>query len=91
LAHGGKHHEIYLSDPRKGDPEQMKTVRGIRWPGSDRMFETHESRLADYFLLNSNPWSNNRTLLDLVGLNEGRSSGSVLRCRMLAHPLVSDI
>ena len=26
LAHGGKHHEIYLSDPRKGDPEQMKTV-----------------------------------------------------------------
>ncbi|MFZ5974846.1 MAG: GyrI-like domain-containing protein [Bacillota bacterium] len=23
---GGKHHEIYLSDPRKGKPENMKTV-----------------------------------------------------------------
>jgi hypothetical protein len=26
LGHGGKHHEIYLSDPRKGKPEKMKTV-----------------------------------------------------------------
>lgn len=23
---GGKHHEIYLSDPRKSNPESMKTV-----------------------------------------------------------------
>jgi hypothetical protein len=23
---GGKHHEIYLSDPRKADPAKMKTV-----------------------------------------------------------------
>jgi len=23
---GGKHHEIYLSDPRKSNPETMKTV-----------------------------------------------------------------
>jgi hypothetical protein len=22
----GKHHEIYLSDPRRGDPAKMKTV-----------------------------------------------------------------
>jgi hypothetical protein len=26
LASGGKHHEIYLSDPRKSKPESMKTV-----------------------------------------------------------------
>lgn len=26
LGDGGKHHEIYLSDPRKGKPENMKTV-----------------------------------------------------------------
>lgn len=26
LESGGKHHEIYLSDPRKGDPEKMRTV-----------------------------------------------------------------
>ncbi|HEY8392353.1 MAG TPA: GyrI-like domain-containing protein [Capillibacterium sp.] len=26
LAKGGKHHEIYLSDPRKAKPETMKTV-----------------------------------------------------------------
>lgn len=26
LVTGGKHHEIYLSDPRKGDPATMKTV-----------------------------------------------------------------
>lgn len=26
LAGGGKHHEIYLSDPRKGKPETRKTV-----------------------------------------------------------------
>lgn len=26
LGHGGKHHEIYLSDPRKADPGKMKTV-----------------------------------------------------------------
>jgi hypothetical protein len=26
LTHGGKHHEIYLSDPRKGTAENMKTV-----------------------------------------------------------------
>ena len=26
LGNGGKHHEIYLSDPRKCKPEQMKTV-----------------------------------------------------------------
>jgi len=26
LGHGGKHHEIYLSDPRKSKPENMKTV-----------------------------------------------------------------
>lgn len=26
LAAGGKHHEIYLSDPRKGKPETRKTV-----------------------------------------------------------------
>jgi hypothetical protein len=23
---GGKHHEIYLSDPRKADPAKLKTV-----------------------------------------------------------------
>jgi hypothetical protein len=23
---GGKHHEIYLGDPRKADPEKLKTV-----------------------------------------------------------------
>jgi len=23
---GGKHHEIYLSDPRKAAPDKMKTV-----------------------------------------------------------------
>ncbi len=27
---GGKHHEIYLSDPRKSAPEKLKTV--IRQP-----------------------------------------------------------
>lgn len=26
LGSGGKHHEIYLSDPRKAAPEKMKTV-----------------------------------------------------------------
>ncbi|NLM59255.1 MAG: hypothetical protein GX194_09100, partial [Clostridium sp.] len=26
LTSGGKHHEIYLSDPRKSKPESMKTV-----------------------------------------------------------------
>lgn len=26
LGSGGKHHEIYLSDPRKSKPESMKTV-----------------------------------------------------------------
>lgn len=26
VGQGGKHHEIYLSDPRKGNPENMKTV-----------------------------------------------------------------
>jgi hypothetical protein len=26
LCAGGRHHEIYLSDPRKGKPENMKTV-----------------------------------------------------------------
>jgi len=26
LGSGGKHHEIYLSDPRKCKPESMKTV-----------------------------------------------------------------
>lgn len=26
VGRGGKHHEIYLSDPRKGRPENMKTV-----------------------------------------------------------------
>ena len=26
LSNGGKHHEIYLSDPRKAKPETMKTV-----------------------------------------------------------------
>jgi len=26
LDSGGKHHEIYLSDPRKCKPENMKTV-----------------------------------------------------------------
>lgn len=26
LGSGGKHHEIYLSDPRKSNPENMKTV-----------------------------------------------------------------
>ena len=26
LLSGGKHHEIYLSDPRKCKPESMKTV-----------------------------------------------------------------
>ena len=26
LGQGGKHHEIYLSDPRKREPEKMKTV-----------------------------------------------------------------
>lgn len=26
VSQGGKHHEIYLSDPRKGKPENMKTV-----------------------------------------------------------------
>jgi hypothetical protein len=26
LGKGGKHHEIYLSDPRKGNPEKLKTV-----------------------------------------------------------------
>ncbi len=26
LGKGGKHHEIYLSDPRKSKPETMKTV-----------------------------------------------------------------
>jgi len=26
VGNGGKHHEIYLSDPRKGNPENMKTV-----------------------------------------------------------------
>lgn len=26
LSSGGKHHEIYLSDPRKAKPETMKTV-----------------------------------------------------------------
>ncbi|HHT04753.1 MAG TPA: transcriptional regulator [Hydrogenispora sp.] len=26
LSSGGKHHEIYLSDPRKAKPERMKTV-----------------------------------------------------------------
>lgn len=26
IGRGGKHHEIYLSDPRKGSPENMKTV-----------------------------------------------------------------
>ncbi|MDS1030859.1 GyrI-like domain-containing protein, partial [Bacillota bacterium LX-D] len=26
LGIGGKHHEIYLSDPRKSKPERMKTV-----------------------------------------------------------------
>lgn len=26
LGDGGKHHEIYLSDPRKAKPDQMKTV-----------------------------------------------------------------
>ena len=26
LGSGGKHHEIYLGDPRKGSPETMKTV-----------------------------------------------------------------
>jgi hypothetical protein len=26
VGNGGKHHEIYLSDPRKGNPEKMKTV-----------------------------------------------------------------
>lgn len=26
LGSGGKHHEIYLSDPRKASPERMKTV-----------------------------------------------------------------
>ncbi len=30
LGEGGKHHEIYMSDPRKGKPEAMKTV--IRHP-----------------------------------------------------------
>jgi hypothetical protein len=29
-ARAGKHHEIYLSDPRKGKPEKMKTI--IRQP-----------------------------------------------------------
>lgn len=29
IGHGGKHHEIYLSDPRKGDPAKMKTVLRI--------------------------------------------------------------
>jgi hypothetical protein len=26
VGNGGKHHEIYLSDPRKSKPESMKTV-----------------------------------------------------------------
>lgn len=26
LCDGGKHHEIYLSDPRKSQPENMRTV-----------------------------------------------------------------
>ncbi len=26
VGNGGKHHEIYLSDPRKSKPENMKTV-----------------------------------------------------------------
>lgn len=26
LSKGGKHHEIYLSDPRRSKPETMKTV-----------------------------------------------------------------
>ncbi len=26
LGRGGKHHEIYLSDPRRTKPEKMKTV-----------------------------------------------------------------
>jgi hypothetical protein len=30
VGHGGKHHEIYLSDPRKAKPESMKTV--LRYP-----------------------------------------------------------
>lgn len=32
FANGGKHHEIYLSDPRKGKPENRKTV--LRHPVS---------------------------------------------------------
>jgi len=26
VGHGGKHHEIYLGDPRKADPAKLKTV-----------------------------------------------------------------
>ena len=34
VGHGGKHHEIYLSDPRKANPETMKTV--LRHPVESR-------------------------------------------------------
>jgi hypothetical protein len=30
VGSGGKHHEIYLGDPRKADPAKLKTVCGIR-------------------------------------------------------------
>jgi hypothetical protein len=26
IGRGGKHHEIYLGDPRKADPAKLKTV-----------------------------------------------------------------
>ncbi|MCP5099448.1 MAG: hypothetical protein GY943_28165, partial [Chloroflexi bacterium] len=32
FTHRGKHHEIYLSDPRRAAPEKLKTV--IRQPVS---------------------------------------------------------